>query len=127
MGVTLTQAPIFAGLATYGVFKRNIYVSTFDFIIGIPAFMTCCEMFLISVIFIWTFSATPYLDLTGSMPRCRGVGGALLDALDIRDILKGCWYMTKMVFTRGHTGTSHLEHDHDHKHAHEATMMDNKV
>lgn len=34
----------------------------------------------------------------GSMPRCRSVGGALLEVLDIRDILKGVWYMTKIIF-----------------------------
>ena len=60
--------------------------------------MTCVEMFIISIVFIWTFTAEPYLKLMGSMPRCRSVGGAVLEVLDIRDILKGFWYMTKIIF-----------------------------
>ena len=98
VGITLTQTPVFVGVASYGAFKRTKYVSVLDFTVGTPAFMTCCEMFFISIVFIWTFTAEPYLNLMGTMPRCRSVGGALLEVLDIRDILKGCWYMTKILF-----------------------------
>ena len=101
VGVTLTQTPVFVGIASYGAFDRTIHVSVLDFTVGTPAFMTCCEMFIISVVFIWTFTAEPYLNLMGTSPRCRGVGGAFLEVLDIRDILKGCWYMTKIVFCCG--------------------------
>ena len=101
VGITLTQTPVFVGLASYGGFHRTKTVSVFDFTVGTPAFMTCCEMFLISVVFLWTFTAEPYLNLMGSMPRCRSVGGAFLEVLDIRDILKGCWYMTKIIFCCG--------------------------
>ncbi|KAM0800896.1 organic solute transporter Ostalpha-domain-containing protein [Usnea florida] len=98
VGVSLTQTPVFVGFASYGVFHRTKTVSVLDFTVGTPAFMTCCEMFIISVVFIWTFTAEPYLNMMGSMPRCRSVGGALLEVLDIRDILKGFWYMTKIIF-----------------------------
>ena len=98
VGVTLTQTPIFVAIATYGAFDRTKHVAVFDFTVGTPAFMTCCEMFFISFIFIWTFTAEPYLNLMSTMPRCRSVGGALLEVLDIRDILRGYWYMTKIIF-----------------------------
>ena len=111
VGITLIQSPIFAALATYGGFVRTIHVATFDFTIGVPAFMTCCEMFIISSVFIWSFSATPYLDHRDNLPRCRGVGGALLEVLDIRDILRGSWYMYKIVFTCGHTRKEYPEQD----------------
>ena len=112
VGITLTQTPIFVAIATYGGFSRTIHVAVFDFTIGTPAFMTCCEMFIISFIFIWTFTATPYLNLMGTMPRCRGVGGALLEVLDIRDILRGYWYMTKIVFCcAGEIEREHMEKD----------------
>ena len=96
--MSLTQTPVFVGFASYGVFHRTKTVSVLDFTVGTPAFMTCVEMFIISVVFIWTFTAEPYLNMMGSMPRCRSVGGALIEVLDIRDILKGFWYMTKIIF-----------------------------
>ena len=124
VGITLTQTPVFDGLASYGVFDRTIYVSVLDFTVGTPAFMTCCEMFLISIIFIWTFTAEPYLDLMGTLPRSRSVGGALLDVLDIRDILKGCWYMTKIIFCCGeHPQMDHIEKGLEN-HTHEAVTND---
>ena len=51
------------------------------------------------------------------MPRCRSTGGALMEVLDIRDILMGCWSMVKIVFCRGdrhlmdHDGNA-LENEH---------------
>ena len=110
VGVTLTQAPVFAGIAAYGVFDRTIHVSVLDFTVGTPAFMTCCEMFLISFVFLWTFTAEPYLNLMGTLPRCRSVPGAFLEVLDIRDIMKGVWYMVKIICCfGGHTKMDHAE------------------
>ena len=110
VGVTLTQGPVFAGIAAYGVFDRTIHVSVLDFTVGTPAFMTCCEMFLISFVFLWTFTAEPYLNLMGTLPRCRSVPGAFLEVLDIRDILKGVWYMVNIIFCcGGRTQTDHFE------------------
>lgn len=108
VGVILTQTPVFIGIASYGGWTRTKNVSVLDFTVGTPAFMACCEMFLISIIFIWTFTAEPYLNLMGSMPRCRSVGGAFLDVLDIRDILKGYWYMMKIIFCCG--GRAQMDH-----------------
>ena len=101
VGVTLTQTPVFIGVASYGAFYRTTHVSEFDFTVGTPAFMTCCEMFIISIVFLWTFTSTPYLNFMSSMPRRRSVDGALLEALSIGDILKGCWYMTEILFCCG--------------------------
>jgi len=94
----------------------------FDFVVGTPAFMTCCEMFLISVIFLWTFTAEPYLNLRSELPRCRGTGGALLDCLDVRDILKGYWYIIKIIFCCGHTGSGPVE-----KRSEEHDAADNRM
>ena len=124
VGITLTQTPIFVGIAAYGVFHRTKNVSELDFTVGTPAFMACCEMFLISIVFVWTFTAEPYLNLTGSMPRCRSVGGALLEVLDIRDILKGCWYMTKIVFCCGGRAQIDQKDDGLERNTHEMTKVD---
>lgn len=59
--------------------------------------MTCVEMFLVSVIFLWTFSAEEYLELSTSLPRTRSLGGALVDVLDVRDIGEGLWFMFKIL------------------------------
>ena len=101
VGITLTQAPVFQLFAQNSWFHRTQYVSIFDFAVGTPAFMTCVEMFAVSVIFLWTFSAEQYLGLSGSLPRTRSLGGALVDVLDIRDIFYGIWYMCKIVFCCG--------------------------
>lgn len=101
VGVTLTQAPVFQLFAQYQWFHRTQYVSILDFAVGTPAFMTCVEMFAVSVIFLWSFSAEQYLELSTSLPRTRGLGGALVDVLDIRDIFQGIWYMCKLSFCCG--------------------------
>ena len=76
-------------------------MSLFDFAIGTPAFMTCVEMCIVSVVFLWSFSAEQYLELSRELPRTRSLGGALLDVLDIRDIFQGIWYMCKISFCCG--------------------------
>ena len=63
--------------------------------------MTCVEMFVVSVIFLWSFSAEEYLELSTTVPRTRGLGGALIDVLDIRDIFQGIWYMCEISFCCG--------------------------
>lgn len=70
----------------------------FDFAVGTPAFMTCVEMFAVSVIFLWSFSAQGYLDLSTELPRTRGLGGALVEALDVRDIFWGIWDAARFSF-----------------------------
>lgn len=124
VGITLTQTPVFVGIASYGVFDRTKYVSVLDFTVGTPALMTCCEMFIISVVFLWTFTAEPYLNLMGSMPRCRSVGGAFLEVLDIRDILKGCWYMTKIILFCGRQGMEGHEEEGEGSDTYEMTKSE---
>ena len=57
-------------------------------------------MFIVSVIFLWTFSAEEYLELSTSLPRTRSLGGAVLEVLDVRDIFEGLWYMCKILLCR---------------------------
>ncbi|KAM0803806.1 organic solute transporter Ostalpha-domain-containing protein [Usnea florida] len=98
VGITLTQAPVFQLFAQYQWFKRTDYVSVFDFAVGTPAFMTCVEMFAVSVIFLWSFSAQGYLDLSRELPRTRGLGGALVEVADVRDIFWGVWDAARISF-----------------------------
>lgn len=63
--------------------------------------MTCVEMLVVSVIFLWSFSAERYLELSSELARTRGLGGALVEVLDVRDIFGGVWGMCKMAFCCG--------------------------
>ncbi len=56
---------------------------------------------MVSVVFLWSFSAEQYLELSTSLPRTRGLGGALLEVLDVRDIWWGIVYMCKITFFCG--------------------------
>ena len=116
VGITLTQAPVFQLFAQYNWFHRTQYVSILDFVVGTPAFMTCVEMFIVSVIFLWSFSAEQYLELSTTLPRTRSLGGALVDVLDIRDIFHGIWYMCKIAFCcdgRSHAIGKDASHESD--------------
>lgn len=101
VGLILTQGPVFSFLAEYKIFDRTKYMSVTDFVVGTPAFLICVEMFLVSLLFLWSFSATEYMRMVASHAPKMGVGRAILDVLDIRDILNGCWYMTKILFCCG--------------------------
>lgn len=58
-------------------------------------------MFIVSVIFLWSFSAEQYLELSTSQPRTKSLGGALLDVLDVRDIFHGIRYMYRIAICYG--------------------------
>jgi hypothetical protein len=58
--IDLIQAFIFRILASTHVFTPTEHVAYFDFAVGTPAFMTCCEMLIFSVLFIWAFGPSPY-------------------------------------------------------------------
>ena len=88
VGIVLLQTPIFAGLAEHHGFKPTQYVSYTDFIIGTPSFLVCVEMFIVSLLFLWSFSAVEYKNLAKSQNLSRdGVGKALLDVINISDML----------------------------------------
>ena len=102
VALVLTQGPVFSFLAEYQIFDRTKYMSVMDFVVGTPAFLICVEMFLVSLLFLWSFSAKEYMNIERSQRAPRaGIGRAILDILDIRDILHGCWYMVRILFCCG--------------------------
>ena len=102
VGIVLLQTPIFAGLAEHHVFHPTQYVSYVDFIIGTPSFLVCLEMFIVSLLFLWSFSAAEYKNVARAQNLSRdGVGKAVVDVINISDILKGCWYMCRIIFCGG--------------------------
>ena len=101
VGITLTQAPVFQLFAQEEWFHRTERVSIFDFAVGTPAFLTCVEMLVVSVIFLWSFGAKRYAELAREVPREKGFGGAVLDVLDVRDIFQGIGFMFRIMFSSG--------------------------
>ena len=102
VGIVLLQTPVFSGLAEHKVFHGTQYISIIDFTVGTPSFLVCVEMFLVTLLFLWSFNALEYKNLARSQNLAReGVGKALLDVANISDILKGCWYMCRIVFAGG--------------------------
>ena len=102
VAIVLLQNPIFTGLAQHQAFTRTKYLSIVDFSVGIPAFMVCMEMFIVSLLFLWSFSAKEYTAIARSQQLKRGgVAHALINVVDIRDIIKGCWYMARIVLCGG--------------------------
>lgn len=107
VSIVLIQTTLFTGLAEHRVFHRTATVSIMDFVIGTPSFMVCVEMFIVSLLFLWSFSASEYKNQLRSQSNSghvqkSSVARAILDVLDIRDVLHGCWYWCKLVFCCGY-------------------------
>ena len=60
--------------------------------------MTCCEMLIVSAAFWWSFSASEYKGAQFEELERYSVGTAVVDTLNISDILKCSWYFTRLVF-----------------------------
>ena len=101
VGLVLIQTPIFDGIAQGKVFDRTRNVSVLDFVVGTPSFMVCVEMCIVLCLFVWSYSPRKYIQLKKTEPVKSGVFRGILDVLDIRDILNGCWYMTRIVLCGG--------------------------
>lgn len=98
VGIVLLQTPIFSALAEHQVFRGTQYISIVDFTIGTPSFLVCVEMFVVTLLFLWSFSASEYRRLARTQNLTReGIGKALFDVVDVRDILRGCWYMCRIL------------------------------
>jgi Organic solute transporter Ostalpha len=57
--IEAAQNTIFKILTSSEVFKPTYHISVYDFSVGIPAFMLCCEMLVLSSSFWWSYSFGP--------------------------------------------------------------------
>lgn len=77
-----------------------------DINFGIASFMTCCEALIFSLIFQWSYSSSEYkqgekLDRLGKQPVQRQkTFRAILDALNMADIVNGMVVGFELLFTR---------------------------
>jgi hypothetical protein len=104
IAISIIQTPVFAGLLSGGVLKPSIHISYDDWAIGVPAFLSCCEMFIFSIVFVWPFGAKPYttrtLDLEGNATSAKSAKAffpALLHVLNLWDIISGAFFHNKII------------------------------
>lgn len=102
--IQVIQGPLISGLISGGVLTPTKFVSYQDWSVGLSAFCTCCEMFIFSIIFLWPFTAKPYIytepdtEKLGSSRRAgMGSFAALLHAMDIRDVILGAFFHKKLI------------------------------
>ena len=110
--IDLIQASIFRILASTHAFTPTEYVTYFDFSVGTPAFMTCCEMFIFSVLFILAFGFSPYKAARRGGAHKLSVGKAIVDVFDISDILQGFAFMFRAV-SRKSFGKRYINEEKD--------------
>lgn len=98
--IQIIQGPIFSGLLGGKVLKASEHISYEDWSVGIPAFCTCCEMFIFSIIFLFPFTAKPYIyrvpdheNIGYRRNASMSFGSALLDALSPWDVISGACSM----------------------------------
>lgn len=89
------QNMIFRILTSAGVFTPTYHISTFDFSVGVPALMLCCELLIFALSFCWSYSYSPYRKLSADGRPKIGFWHGLLDVVNISDIIQGIGYLFK--------------------------------
>jgi hypothetical protein len=99
--VTITQQLIFSILQAEKVLKPSETVSYLDITIGVPAFMTCCEMFLFSLFYLWAFWPSSYIARThgqGAYVK-HGFWRGLWEVVNVWDIISGVFFRYRLLWT----------------------------
>lgn len=94
VAIQTLQQMIISILITYHVMKPLRTISFLDWLTGFPNFLTCCEMFVFSVAFIFPYSPSTYKAIRNPEPgQHMGFWRALLEVWNVMDILKGTWFI----------------------------------
>jgi hypothetical protein len=107
VAVIILQTVVFSALAKSKVYRNTPHSSFEDWTYGVPNIFTSCESVLFSIMFAWAFSAGPYrrveplssyTDTTPVAPTKKlGFGYAILDVINIVDVLRGVWIAMKVL------------------------------
>jgi hypothetical protein len=107
VGLAILQDLIFSILSNTGAIKATDATNLPDLLIGTPGLMICCECFIFSLLFLWPYSAKSYsmgaIDVEGQGNYHLGILSALLDVLNITDIISGVLYCIP-AFQMSHSG-----------------------
>lgn len=82
--ITFYQGFVFTILQTHNVIKGTTYWTSTNVANGLQALCTCIEMVVFSLIFLWSFSSTPYRKLArdNQYEEKTSVFFAILDSLN---------------------------------------------
>ncbi|KAF2491117.1 hypothetical protein BU16DRAFT_566032 [Lophium mytilinum] len=99
IAVTLIQNALFSAFSSAGTLKPSKTASFRDLQTGTPAFMTCCEMLIFSIGFVWPFSPKPYLPghTKQQYHKRYSTWHALKDVFNVWDIVSGVWFRYKVI------------------------------
>ena len=94
------QALIFPVVTQTNAYHPTAYVNVEDFTNSIPAFMTCWECLIWSILFLKVFTFTPYRNavLQERAARPAKVERAAMDTLNQMDLIRGTIYMFQILF-----------------------------
>lgn len=94
VGLDVLQTLIFSILLSTNTIKPTSTLSLPDLVIGVPGLMVCIECVIFSLIFLWAYAPTPYKvreyeSEQGTYTGSLTFFAALVDVLDVRDLLSG--------------------------------------
>jgi Organic solute transporter Ostalpha len=95
--IEAAQNTIFKILTSSGVFKPIYHISVYDFSVGIPTFMLCCEMLVFSLSFWWSNSFGLYRKLAADGHSKLGFWQGMGDCINTMDIIHGIGYLFKAL------------------------------
>lgn len=108
VGLEAVQDILFSALGETGVYfpKPPYRLSWVDFSRGIPEFLLLCEMAIVAVAFLWSFTFEPYREAVVRGENIKSSSWkALFSAFDLSDIWNSVVYMftcfTSSTFLEG--------------------------
>jgi hypothetical protein len=98
VGLDVLQSLIFSILLSTSAIKPTTTLSLPDLVIGVPGLMVCIECVIFSLLFLWAYAPTPYKvreyeSEQGTYTGSLSFIAALVDVLDVRDVLGGIFNM----------------------------------
>lgn len=92
------QELVFGALTSARIWHPTPKIGYFDLAVGVPNLVKCIEVFIASVVFLWSYSPSFYQKLAKEHPQQRrSIGKAILDVLNVWDIMVGAWFALKTL------------------------------
>jgi hypothetical protein len=101
----LIQAFTFRILASTHVCTPTEHVANLDFTVGTPESVTCCKIFIFSVLFIRAFGPSPYKAARQGGAHKHSSGKAIVEVFNITDILQGFAFMSRAMSCKSFLGS----------------------
>jgi len=79
---------VFNFLHTKNHLKGTDHLTVHDLATGIPALMLACETAIAAPFFLWIYSVRPYMVKGASGRKYQGVVRALIEAVDLGDMVR---------------------------------------